>query len=97
MVQDAGYFLFEEKPWHWEVTNSEGKIVVHVWPTVGKYMVAHDSGASFYGNDLLGCLARCFEPKVAVPEFTEDRIEAERATDEHRKNFMSDWGNEEQV
>lgn len=95
-LRSIGYTVFVEKPWHWEVSKEGSKILVHVWPTVGKYMVAFDIEASFYENDIVGCVNRAFTP-VVVAASTEEQIEARKEITKLQDSFNSDWGNEEQV
>ncbi len=92
-LEENGYSVWVEHPWHWVVQDFNGKIKVHVWPTSGKYMVYFDIGATLYrdAKELLAGMERSFKPARA-PESTEDQIEAQKEVQKLRDNFLEGWG-----
>ncbi len=44
-LRAAGHQVIQRNPWHFQVL---GDVLINIWPTKRKYMVAFDSGASYY-------------------------------------------------
>lgn len=87
LIRKAGYIIYEEKPWHWEVTRQDSRVLVHVWPTVGKYMTAFDSASSLYENNIVGALDKCFNPDLKR-EVTPEQEEAMKEVQKFRNTFF---------
>ncbi len=83
-----GFNVVEKSPWHFQVI--EGKIVINIWPTKRKWMVAYDSGASFYdGPDhLLRIIGEVYA------RGTEKQAEEWRA---HKASWEGGVGTKEQI
>ena len=70
-LRSAGYQVIERSPWHFQVIGEP--VLINIWPTKRKYMVAFDSGASYY-TDIVATVKSILEkakPRVApaTPEY----------------------------
>lgn len=72
-LRKNGFEVLEQTPWHYQMVS--GKTVINIWPTKRKWMVAYDSGASFYedAGDLLRIVQEKTQPYVrpVMPPITE--------------------------
>ncbi len=61
-LRKSGLTVEERSPWHFQVM---GSVIINVWPTKCKWMVAYDSGASFYedAGDLLRIVTETLEAR----------------------------------
>lgn len=91
LIREAGYSIRKEKPWHWEVTQSDSNVLIHVWPTTGKYMAHGDSGSSPYSDNLIECLARAFTPVTMDADPYMDEVQGwqKRFSDEIKSMLFS--------
>lgn len=96
-LEDAGYTVWVEYPWHWVVSKYESQVKIHVWPTSGKVMAYFDAGATLYSNkdQLVEFVDRAFNPQLRVGMASEDQVEAQKKVQKLKDNFLSDWGEED--
>ena len=87
-LRKKGYHVIVEKPWHWEVRKSGSRVLVHVWPSVQKYMVAYDREASFYRDNLLECVEKSFTPVAKLPALNEKEKKSVDTLKAFRDSFI---------
>lgn len=76
-LKKNGLNVVTRSPWHYQVVH--GRIVINVWPTSRKWMVAYDTGASLYkdASDLFRIVTKVIEERapIVMPPVTDAELE----------------------
>lgn len=90
-LKNAGYKIIECAPWHFQI---QGHVLLNIWPSKRKYMVAYDNGASYY-IDILKTVESIFgKPNEIKPKktlFQKIKKEHENSISEEEYDAEFEW------